>query len=577
VKILLLGSAFSGLCQRVLRELVLMGHQVDQHYGMNEPLLRQQLSRFEPQLIICPFLTHRIPEDIWKSYRCLVVHPGIEGDRGPSSLDWAISQQKPYWGVTLLQADSEMDAGDIWGTENFPMREASKTSIYKREVSSAAVALIKQAVQDFQDARFKPRPLDYSNPRVEGMLQPLMKQTERSIHWLTDSTDQVLAKINAADTIPGVLDALAGQPVHLFGASRENQLRGEPGELLAIAHGALCRATRDGAIWIRQAKIKTLPQLAPIKLPAALVAKHLLTQQAWDALTEVGQRTSFNDIWVEREGPVAYVHFDFYNGAASTAQCERLVDCLRTVKASDARVLVLMGGDNFFSNGIHLNTIEASADPAEESWRNINAIDDVVREIILSPAHITLAALRNNAGAGGAILALACDKVVGREGVVLNPHYQNMGLFGSEYWTYLLPKRVGKTTAHVITRECQPMLMNEALDIRMVDEVFQEDWQAYHQALRRYAQSLAEDGQLTAFLAQKHQQRSADEAERPLETYRQDELAKMKAIFDDPNSSYHEARRNFVYKITPQNPCWLAQSSAAKAAVATSTPTAAKA
>src|ERR1700730_11899983 len=27
------------------------------------------------------------------------------------------------------------------------------------------------------------------------------------------------------------------------------------------------------------------------------------------------------------------------------------------------------------SNGIHLNVIEASADPAAESWRNINAID----------------------------------------------------------------------------------------------------------------------------------------------------------------------------------------------------------
>jgi putative two-component system hydrogenase maturation factor HypX/HoxX len=31
-----------------------------------------------------------------------------------------------------------------------------------------------------------------------------------------------------------------------------------------------------------------------------------------------------------------------------------------------------------------------------------------------------------------------------RDGVMLNPHYKNMGnLYGSEYWTYLLPRRVG--------------------------------------------------------------------------------------------------------------------------------------
>ena len=48
-----------------------------------------------------------------------------------------------------------------------------------------------------------------------------------------------------------------------------------------------------------------------------------------------------------------------------------------------------------------------------------------------------------NAGAGGVMLALGGDEVLMREGVVLNPHYRTMGLFGSEYWTYVLPRRVG--------------------------------------------------------------------------------------------------------------------------------------
>ena len=55
-----------------------------------------------------------------------------------------------------------------------------------------------------------------------------------------------------------------------------------------------------------------------------------------------------------------------------------------------------------------------------------------------------MAAIRGNAGAGGVFLGLAADRVVAASGAVFNPHYKNMGnLFGSEYWTYLLPQRVG--------------------------------------------------------------------------------------------------------------------------------------
>ena len=70
-----------------------------------------------------------MPDSIWKSHTCLIVHPGIEGDRGPSSLDWAIKGGATEWGVTLLHAAEEMDAGRIWGTATFPMREASKGSL----------------------------------------------------------------------------------------------------------------------------------------------------------------------------------------------------------------------------------------------------------------------------------------------------------------------------------------------------------------------------------------------------------------------------------------------------------------
>ncbi|WP_394203173.1 hydrogenase maturation protein [Marinagarivorans algicola] len=547
MKVLILASSFSGLCQRVLRELVLLGHDIDQHYGMDEPVLREQIASFQPDLILCPFLTHRIPEDIWQQYKCLIVHPGIEGDRGPSSIDYAITHDDSRWGVTLLQADSEMDAGDIWGTQNFPLRRAGKTSTYKREVSTTAVALIKQALLDFKDPNYQPKPLNYNNPGVEGTCNPLLRQPLRRIDWSVDTTRTIMQKIYAADTTPGVLDHFLGHDVHLFGPELEPNLKGEAKQILAIRHGAVCVATIDGAVWIKQMKCKTHSALPAIKLPAARVINALAGNQSLNLATEY-DASVIDDIRVEHIGDVAYVYFDFYNGAANTQQCLRLKQRLAHVKASDAKVIVLMGGEDFFSNGIHLNCIEAAADPALESWQNINAIDDVVAEIIHTPNQLTIAALRNNAGAGGAILALACDKVIIREGVVLNPHYAKMGLYGSEYWTYLLPKRIGHELAQKWTTECEPLLASEALQYRFADQMLPEDWEQYHEHLRSFCQQQASQLDLTAELEQKRQRRAADEALKPLENYRSEELAKMREIFYNPESSYHLERKLFVFK-----------------------------
>lgn len=69
-------------------------------------------------------------------------------------------------------------------------------------------------------------------------------------------------------------------------------------------------------------------------------------------------------VWVSVDKGVAYVHSDFYNGAASTAQCERLTAAIQEVgQLDDVKVVLLMGGEYSYGNGINLNTIEASEDP----------------------------------------------------------------------------------------------------------------------------------------------------------------------------------------------------------------------
>ena len=62
----------------------------------------------------------------------------------------------------------------------------------------------------------------------------------------------MLAKLRAADSAPGVLDEIGGTSYYLAGGHPEDELRGEPGAILARRDGAICRATSDGAVWIPQ-------------------------------------------------------------------------------------------------------------------------------------------------------------------------------------------------------------------------------------------------------------------------------------------------------------------------------------
>ena len=61
-----------------------------------------------------------------------------------------------------------------------------------------------------------------------------------------------------------------------------------------------------------------------------------------------------------RKNGVGYLFFEFYNGAMSTLQCKRLEAAIYEARQGPTKILVFMGGVNFWSNGFHLNVIEAA-------------------------------------------------------------------------------------------------------------------------------------------------------------------------------------------------------------------------
>jgi putative two-component system hydrogenase maturation factor HypX/HoxX len=554
LRLLLLVSAHNGLSQRALIELTVRGHEVAVAVADSAAEMETVVEEHRPQLIVCPFLKTLVPESIWSVYRCLVVHPGLWGDSGPSSHDWSIELGKRDWGVTVIEASGEPDAGTVWATREFPMPEAGTSSLYRRATRRGAIEAIVEAIDRIAGDK-GPAVAVKSRTQVRCRARSAMTQDARPIDWDVDTADGIVRKIRAGEVHLGVLDAIDGTGFHMFGAHREPLLRGRPGEIIAQRTGAVCRATVDGAVWVSHLKRRDTASERFFKLPAmralALAGRRPDVPEIAPAARRTGGDT-YSEIAYSQHGAVGYLEFDFHDGAMSTDQCERLLAAYVDARSQpQTNVIVLIGGGEYFSNGIHLNVIEAAEDPAEESWRNVNAIDDLVREIITTESHLVVSALAGDAAAGGVPLALAADHVVARENVVLKPYYQHTGgLYGSEYWTYLLPHRIGiAMTKRLRSAPFTPLGARRAVQIGLVDAAFGATLASFRAQTRDFAERVAGDDDFGRRLEHKRRRRAFDEAVKPLQTYRDEELARSRECFFGPDRSYHQARRRFVHKL----------------------------
>jgi putative two-component system hydrogenase maturation factor HypX/HoxX len=333
MKVLILCHSFNSLTQKIFVELK-KDHEVSVEFDINEDITESAINIFNPDVIFAPFLKRKIQASIWKNYPTLIVHPGIPGDQGPSSLDWAIMKEEKVWGVTIIQANEEFDGGDIWDFETFDLPpQIRKSSLYRKQITNSAIRCLKATLEGIAKGEKPITPKD-----KPGKYHPPMKQIHRAIDWQQDSTDTILKKLNASDSRPGVLDVIENTEVYLYHGIKEYELSGDIKEILATRNGAICMGTKDGAIWITHLRKKN-----ELKLPATDIIKTFAKEipAPWH------EASTFQEIYFEQIDQVGYLYFDFYNGAMSTNQCQRLLDAYKKALTYDTKILILMGGTDF--------------------------------------------------------------------------------------------------------------------------------------------------------------------------------------------------------------------------------------
>lgn len=513
---------------------------------------------------------------------------------------------RSHWAVTVIQAIADFDAGPIWAFDQFSLdiddQELTKSSLYRGDVTRAAISVCLSAIERAEAAayatasdqsdraacwtlitpdleaksEYRTASVTTGQPFLGGQTKPLplLKASQRDFDINRHSARTISRRIRASDSQPGCLTTLFTPSLYVYGGCIEDgehmsSIQATPGTIIGARNDAVCIKTVDGkGIWITHARRvkkkcdsslwpkvpavtlltelkildpKNVPQLLP-SLPADFHKLDYQTFQEVDVKYDTlsaGQR-------------VAYLTFNFYNGAMSTKQCIQTSAALRCIlathtTASPLSAVVLLGG-SYFSNGIHLNVIEAAADPAGESWANINAINDVVLLLLQDFAAqniTTVAALRGNAAAGGVALAAAADLVIAGEHAVLNPAYRALGLFGSEYHTLTYPGRVGHATARHLLRDMLPISAYQAKAIGLIDAILPGHGKALDDAIHARVTATV----LSARKPGRWKSR-IDLSPPALAAARTAELAEMSKDFWSARSPrYHSRRRDFVRKV----------------------------
>ena len=124
-----------------------------------------------------------------------------------------------------------------------------------------------------------------------------------------------------------------------------------------------------------------------------------------------------------------------------------------------------------------------------------------------------------------------------------------MGLHGSEYWTYTLPRRVGEDQAARLTDPCLPVSPASALECGLV-RVIEGGADAFRAQVAVLAGELAHRTDYPRRVAVKAEQLTAA-AMVSRSTPTGGRLAIMNRNFYDPREPYAQLRRAFVYKQKP--------------------------
>ena len=279
-----------------------------------------------------------------------------------------------------------MDAGPIWATRTFPLdsrRRPARAASTTDPSPTPRIELIHEVVAKAADPAFVPEPLDYGRADVDRPAAADDAPVRPRVLLVRPHRRRSCAGSAPPTARPACARRCAASRCRCSTPIRGPALPpASRAPSCAAATGPCSSAPATAAIWIghvrRTGPTASGPEAAGHHRPRRSTGRRVADVPSIDA----PRRAGYREISYRRVGAVGVLDFDFYNGAMSTGA----VPAARRGAAARRRPGHQgAGAPRRRRRSPTASTSTSSTrrrDPAVEAWRNINAIDDVCREII---------------------------------------------------------------------------------------------------------------------------------------------------------------------------------------------------
>ena len=226
-----------------------------------------QLRALAPDLIVVVAYGQILPPAILELPRhgCLNVHTSLlPRHRGAAPIQWAILDDDPVTGVTIMKMDAGLDTGDLVALATTPIAPADNSQTLHDRLAEIGARLLLETIPGYVCGEIPPRP----QPATGSTYARKITKHDGALDW-TQPARTLWNRIRAFTPWPGAFTHLPAAPAPLLlkiwrAEIESNACPGAPGEILQADKTGLVIACGTGAL-----RVLELQREGGRRLPAA--------------------------------------------------------------------------------------------------------------------------------------------------------------------------------------------------------------------------------------------------------------------------------------------------------------------
>ena len=193
-----------------------------------------QLRALQPDLIAVAAYGQILPQTLLDLPRfgCLNVHTSLLPKyRGAAPIQWAILNDDPETGVTIMQMDAGLDSGPILSQGKTPIRPEDTSVTLHGRLAQRGAELLLSTIPDYVAGRIQP----HTQPVEGATYAPKIKKQDGRLDW-TQPARSLWNRVRGLIPWPGAFAFLPALPQpHLLKIWQAEvaDLSGPPGEILS--------------------------------------------------------------------------------------------------------------------------------------------------------------------------------------------------------------------------------------------------------------------------------------------------------------------------------------------------------